>query len=396
MAIDKKDYKTVQEYNAALKDEKLISSLKSKYNLDNREDVKSLYQAIKSGNIKFESKHGLEFDDYIYELYTNPPIANGKKSKNNKASKKISEGNDKRVKGAQVKDKGLKNNKKELKSKSAEMTPEMLKLVEKELKKQELIRKIVMLAFLVAALIGAFVFVLYYKNAAKSENRWNELADVRNSADNNSSSKTTVKAHLSNDTTVELTVLPKYESLYKTNKKLIGWIQIADTNIDYPVMQCDNNEYYLNHNFDQQEDKVGALFLDYQCDVVNGSDNYIIYGHHLSSGKMFSHLSDYQSESFYKKHQYIVFDTIYEEHKYQVMYAFRSRVYNSDDMVFKYYDFINANSEEEFLSYMQEMSKDAFYDTGVKASYGDTLLTLSTCDYNEKNGRFVVVAKRIY
>ena len=90
-----------------------------------------------------------------------------------------------------------------------------------------------------------------------------------------------------------------------------------------------------------------------------------------------------------------MFDTIYEEQTFAVMYAFRSKVYKEDDVVFKYYEFINANSEEEFNSYMNEMKENSFYDTGVEASYGDTLLTLSTCDYHQENGRFVVVAKKI-
>ncbi|MBP1592034.1 MAG: class B sortase [Oscillospiraceae bacterium] len=78
-----------------------------------------------------------------------------------------------------------------------------------------------------------------------------------------------------------------------------------------------------------------------------------------------------------------------------MMYAFRSRVYDADQVVFKYYQFIDAHSEEEFASYMNEMSRLSYYDTGVTAHYGDRLLTLSTCDYNEENGRFVVVAKKI-
>ena len=77
------------------------------------------------------------------------------------------------------------------------------------------------------------------------------------------------------------------------------------------------------------------------------------------------------------------------------MYVFRSRVYNEEDIVFKYYQFIDANSEQEFNSYMQEMAEMSLYDTGVTAEYGDQLLTLSTCDYQEKDGRFVVVAKRV-
>jgi sortase B len=77
------------------------------------------------------------------------------------------------------------------------------------------------------------------------------------------------------------------------------------------------------------------------------------------------------------------------------MYVFRSQVYNENDIVFKYYQFIEANSETEFNSYMQEMEKISLYDTGVTASYGDSLLTLSTCDNSQEDGRFVVVAKRI-
>ncbi len=135
--------------------------------------------------------------------------------------------------------------------------------------------------------------------------------------------------------------------------------------------------------------------MDCNCDIIRRNDNFIIYGHHLTSGRMFSKLGEYETERYYEKHPYIQFDTIYEEGTYQVMYAFRSRVYDADEVRFKYYQFINAQSEEEFNSYMREMARESFYDTGVTAEYGDKLLTLSTCDYQEQNGRFVVVAKKI-
>ena len=110
---------------------------------------------------------------------------------------------------------------------------------------------------------------------------------------------------------------------------------------------------------------------------------------------MFGKLDRYESEAFYKDHPIIQFDTIYEKGIYQVMYAFRSRVYSEQEIVFKYYQFIDAVSEQEFDSNMQEMASLSLYDTGVNACYGDRLLTLSTCDYQEKDGRFVVVAKKI-
>lgn len=190
-------------------------------------------------------------------------------------------------------------------------------------------------------------------------------------------------------------VLDDYKTLYEKNKKLIGWLKIDDTIIDYPVMQTTDNKYYLEHNFNQEYDKNGSLFLDCSCSVFPRSTNLIIYGHHMKSGQMFGQLQKYAKESYYEKHTTIQFDTIYEKGTYEVMYVFRSQVYNEDDLVFKYYQFINANSETEFDSYMEEMAALSLYDTGVTASYGDSLLTLSTCDNSQKDGRFVVVARKV-
>ena len=110
---------------------------------------------------------------------------------------------------------------------------------------------------------------------------------------------------------------------------------------------------------------------------------------------MFGTLDKYSSEEYYKKHPVIQFDSIYEKGTYEVMYVFRSRIYNEEDVIFKYYQFIDAMSQQEFDSNMEEMAAMSLYDTGVTASYGDRLLTLSTCDYYVDDGRFVVVARRI-
>ena len=214
-------------------------------------------------------------------------------------------------------------------------------------------------------------------------------------------SRTLSQLNIGNDVTVHRTsedmpeILDEYKTLFEKNKKLIGWLKIDDTIIDYPVMQTSDNKYYLEHNFNQEYDKNGSLFLDCSCSVYPRSTNLIIYGHHMKSGQMFGQLQKYAKESYYEKHKEIQFDTIYEKGTYEIMYVFRSQVYNEDDLVFKYYQFINANSGTEFQSYMEEMKKLSLYDTGVTAGYGDSLLTLSTCDNSQKDGRFVVVAKKI-
>ena len=110
---------------------------------------------------------------------------------------------------------------------------------------------------------------------------------------------------------------------------------------------------------------------------------------------MFGNLDKYKSSDYCKKHSVITFDSIYEKASYEVMYVFLSHIYNEDEVTFKYYQFIDADTQQEFDSNMRAMAEMSLYDTGVEAEFGDTLLTLSTCDYEETNGRFVVVAKRI-
>ena len=430
MQVDRRRFRTAKDYEAALRDSKIIEGLEKKYKIKDldsatKADLDKVYMMLSEGSLRFESSLGNDFDDKITEL--REEIANrpdtkkrglfnktaGGASKTSKGSlgnisgagkgvttgKSATGSSAKNVKsvthGSVAKGGEAKGGSKKQPTKLEDMSPAMQAEVKRQLKKRERRRRLTVATLLIAAVASLGYYIIYYVNGSKHNDEYKEISSLVGSTALQGDTPTTVTATINNETRT-LTVLPKYETLYKSNNKLIGWIKIADTNIDYPVMQTTDNEYYLNHNFDQEESKAGALFLDYQCDVVSGCDNYIIYGHHLSSGGMFSKLSDYQSKSYYEKHKYINFDTIYEEGTYQVMFAFRSRVYDSDQVVFKYYQFINATSEEEFTSYMNEMRKDSFYDTGVEAYYGDQLLTLSTCDYNEKNGRFVVVAKRIY
>ncbi|SKB72636.1 sortase B [Lachnospiraceae bacterium] len=194
----------------------------------------------------------------------------------------------------------------------------------------------------------------------------------------------------------KLYILQQYQELYNLNKNLVGWIKIEGTKIDYPVMKSinGNGEYYLDHNMDQEEDRNGTLFMDDACDVIRPSENWIVYGHNMSSGLMFGELDSYKSESFYKNHPKVQFDTIYETGTYDVMFAFQSHVFQDTEIAFKYYQFIDPASSQEFYSGIEEMRAASYYDTGVTAKYGDRLLILSTCDYDESNGRFVVVCVR--
>lgn len=186
------------------------------------------------------------------------------------------------------------------------------------------------------------------------------------------------------------------EELQKENKEIIGWLEIEGTNINYPILQTTNNDFYLTHNYKKKKAPYGSLFLDKDFDLINGSSNYLIYGHRNKQGLMFEDLLKYSNEDFYKEHTKIRFTTLKDDSTYEILSVFYSRVYyKSEQNVFRYYYFVNADNEEQYNEYINESKKVSIYDTGVNANYGEQLLTLSTCEYSQEDGRFVVVAKKV-
>lgn len=272
------------------------------------------------------------------------------------------------------------------------------KAVIEELKRQERRRKAI-ITFCIVAAIGCFGYFFFYQymgnRTEETTTEWAFLKEKSAEKHRNEEDDGPVVVHKTGEVEAP-PVLPEFVDLLAKNKSIIGWIKIPDTNIDYPVMQTQNNDYYLDHNFNQEYDKNGSIFLDANCDVIDRSTNLIIYGHHMKSGKMFGSLDAFANEEYYQSHPTFEFDTIYEKGTYAIAYVFRSQVFAEDEITFKYYQFINANSEAEFYSNMQSMADMSLYQTGVVPQYGDQLVTLSTCDRSQTaEGRFVVVGVKI-
>lgn len=181
--------------------------------------------------------------------------------------------------------------------------------------------------------------------------------------------------------------------LYKINNDIVGWLKIENTNINYPVMQTkDRPDYYLRKNFYKEYSVFGTPYIDENCDIENGN-NLIIYGHHINGNKMFGELENYKNEEYYNKHKFIKFYTLNEKAEYEIISVFKTTVYNDKD--FKYYQYYNLEDEREFETFINKCKELSLYDTQKIAKYGDKLLTLSTCDYSQNNGRLVVVARKI-
>lgn len=203
--------------------------------------------------------------------------------------------------------------------------------------------------------------------------------------------KETIKENSTNEENVTNIV----KELKNMNEDFVGVLSIPDTIINYPVMYTKGEDYYLRRSFDKKQSDAGTLFIDKHNNIDPIDDNIIIYGHNMKNGTMFHELLNYKKESYYKEHKYIYFNKVDNSEKYEIISVFYSKVYYETDNVFKYYKFYNASNEEELNDYVKNIKELSLYNTNVDAKLGDKFITLSTCEYSQENGRFVVVAKKV-
>lgn len=194
--------------------------------------------------------------------------------------------------------------------------------------------------------------------------------------------------------TQPLEMLPNMAELYAQNPDIAGYIRIDGTKLDYAVMYTPDDEQKYNHMaFDGTYSYAGTPFISQDCAIDPESDNLVIYGHNMRNGTGFKTVIRYADEDFYKEHPTIFYSTLYEEREYEIVAAFYDRVYYNYEEVFKYYKFIDYENEIQFNEAVEYWKTNSEYDTGVEPQYGDRFLTLVTCSYHEKYGRFVVVAR---
>lgn len=190
--------------------------------------------------------------------------------------------------------------------------------------------------------------------------------------------------------------IDKVKELQSQNSDIVGWLEIPNTEISYPILQGIDNSYYMTHNYKNRKSKNGSLFLDKDYNWNKPSTNLLIYGHNnRGTREMFVDLLNYKDENFYKDHPIVRFTTEKEDAIYDIISVFLSRVYYKRETdVFRYYYFIDANNKEEFDYYVSESKKASLYNIDATAEYGDQLITLSTCEFSQEDGRFVVVARK--
>ena len=228
-----------------------------------------------------------------------------------------------------------------------------------------------------------------------SQNETSSISEPSTSEEPDSVSTETVEPSVEPEPEPEPVPNP-YAAKYLENSDMAGWLVIPDTVIDYPIMWTpENEEFYLRKGFDKKKLNAGCLILDTDSCVDPLTTNLIIHGHNMKAGTMFGTLGKYEDEDFYKEHKQIILHTKECQRNYEVIAVFYSQVYRTTDKVFKFYKFFQADTEEEFDDFYDNIKEMSIYDTGVTAEFGDHFITLSTCAYHVENGRFVVVAKEV-
>lgn len=180
-----------------------------------------------------------------------------------------------------------------------------------------------------------------------------------------------------------------FEKLLEINNDTVGWLNVNNTKIDYPVVKSTDNDYYLYRDYYKNKNRHGWIYMDYRNNIEDLSDNTIIFGHNLSNQKMFGTLRYVTNPSWYKKssNQIITFNTTKENMKWQIISIYKIPVTN---------DYLIANfaSPNEKLDFLKMVVERSIYDFNATYDENTKILTLSTCSNGSKE-RLVVHAKLI-
>ncbi len=214
-------------------------------------------------------------------------------------------------------------------------------------------------------------------------------------------------------------LLDNARRMLEINKDVVGFISIKNTPINYNVLQYQEknhpeeeygadvigNTYYLNKNMDLQPEKAGSIFMDYRNyfdyidDVTDrriyaNSTNIIIYGHNMHDYNMFGSLKKYVNEAnYYDEHPIVELNSNYRTYKYKIFGMIIVDVEDTTDTAFDYWNVLNFQTEEDFYNYVNEIKRRTTRLTDVDVTYGDQLLTLSTCNSTFSDGRLVVFGR---
>nr|WP_312875616.1 class B sortase [Paenibacillus planticolens] len=180
----------------------------------------------------------------------------------------------------------------------------------------------------------------------------------------------------------------KFDRLLVRNPDTVGWLQISDTQINYPVVQASDNDYYLGRNFEREPVAAGSLFMDFRNHASVHERNIIIYGHRMKDGSMFGNLKKYLDPAFFQSHRTFLYESLHQSYRVDIFAVY----YTTTEFNYIQTDFADDAAYASFLHTIQNRS---LYETDGELTASDSILTLSTCDYtlDSTEGRLVIHGK---
>lgn len=178
-----------------------------------------------------------------------------------------------------------------------------------------------------------------------------------------------------------------FEALQEINPDVVAWITIEGTKIHYPVVQGTDNDHYLAWAFDGTENSAGSILIDHRNEPDFSDQNTVIYGHNMNNGTMFADISKFRTQSYYEEHPNILIMTPEGNYLYEIVAGYVSKKNGSAWQM-------SFSSDEIAHEWIQEAISKSYFVSGTVPEPGDHYLTLSTCSYEFKDARFVLVAVR--
>ncbi len=197
-------------------------------------------------------------------------------------------------------------------------------------------------------------------------------------------------------------ITPSLIKAYAANNDVVGWLYIPGTNINTPIVQYKDNNYYLRNNFFGSNTRYGTAYTDYRCKTTTLSTNTVIYGHNMPSGTHFYDVHRYEDIEWYKQHPIINYTTLNGSYTFLVYTAF----YSTGQVKYNggyFFNYIYPNmGTASMKGYIEQVNQRAIYTTGIGLTVSDRIITLSTCTHSldsvcgtDIDGRLVVVGRLI-
>nr|WP_243151740.1 SpoIID/LytB domain-containing protein [Anaerotruncus colihominis] len=272
----------------------------------------------------------------------------------------------------------------------------------------DVVRKMILIVAVCVFVASAGYLLLFYGESARNRKEAAGWADAYNTALG------------LDDTDVEVPdgypqgYQLKFANLYKINEDIAGWLLIADTQVNYPVVHYQDNEYYLRRDFNGNDSKYGTPWLEANDSLDPQSDNYIIYAHNMTDGQMFGELMQYKGATgtkdfanpdagiaYLREHPIISFDDVYRDNDYKIVSVFITNAKEAYGPMFYYNDYLDLSDPERFNAFVDEITARSYYNSNVDIRQGDQFLMLSTCSYeygpvsDDAHVRTVVVGRRV-